>query len=217
MTALETIRSYYDAWQNKHGDMSGVPLADDFEFRGPVPSFDSAEGYRAMAREAGQAVTSFEVRRQFVDGDTVCSISSPNGQPCSPVLASGVSVASYIKLSAATVEPTPGHHPAASAYDKGIGQALGVGAFGLYQVELPPGCETVAHDHATDGAEDVYAVIRGAGTAVIDGEEIALVPGEFIAIQPESVRYVRGGADGLVFIAVCASARTRSTRHQGVN
>ena len=30
--------------------------------------------YRAMAREAGRAVTSFEVRRQFVDGDTVCSI-----------------------------------------------------------------------------------------------------------------------------------------------
>jgi hypothetical protein len=27
-----------------------------------------------MAREAGGAVTSFEVRRQFVDGDTVCSI-----------------------------------------------------------------------------------------------------------------------------------------------
>ena len=50
------------------------PLADDFQFTGPVASFDSAEGYRAMAREAGQAVTSFEVRRQFVDGDTVCSI-----------------------------------------------------------------------------------------------------------------------------------------------
>ncbi len=27
-----------------------------------------------MAREAGAAVTRFEVRRQFVDGDTVCSI-----------------------------------------------------------------------------------------------------------------------------------------------
>ena len=27
-----------------------------------------------MAREAGQAVTSFDVRRQFVDGNTVCSI-----------------------------------------------------------------------------------------------------------------------------------------------
>jgi hypothetical protein len=27
-----------------------------------------------MARQAGEAVTSFAVRRQFVDGNTVCSI-----------------------------------------------------------------------------------------------------------------------------------------------
>jgi ketosteroid isomerase-like protein len=74
MTAAETVALYYDAWQNRRGDFSEVPLADDFEFTGPVASFDSAEGYRAMAREAGQAVTSFDVRRQFVDGNTVCSI-----------------------------------------------------------------------------------------------------------------------------------------------
>ncbi len=74
MTALETVALYYDAWQNKQGDLTDVPLADDFRFTGPVASFDSAEGYRAMAREAGQAVTSFDVRRQFVDGNTVCSI-----------------------------------------------------------------------------------------------------------------------------------------------
>ena len=74
MTALETVALYYDAWMNGHGDFSGVPLAEDFEFTGPVASFGSAEGFRAMAREAGQAVTSFEVRRQFADGDTVCSI-----------------------------------------------------------------------------------------------------------------------------------------------
>ena len=74
MTAQETVTRYYDAWQTKHGDLGDVPLADDFQFTGPVASFDSAEGYRAMAREAGQALTSFEVRRQFVAGDTVCSI-----------------------------------------------------------------------------------------------------------------------------------------------
>ena len=74
MTALDAVTLYYDAWQNRKGDFSDVPLADDFEFTGPVASFDSAEGYRAMAREAGQAVTSFAVRRQFVDGGTVCSI-----------------------------------------------------------------------------------------------------------------------------------------------
>ena len=74
MTPLEAVARYYDAWQTKRGDFSDVPLADDFEFAGPVASFDSAEGYRAMAREAGQAITRFDVRRQFVDGNTVCSI-----------------------------------------------------------------------------------------------------------------------------------------------
>jgi hypothetical protein len=74
MTAQETVALYYDAWRTRRGDFSDVPLAGDFQFVGPVASFDSAAGYREMAGQAGQAVTSFEVRRQFVDGDTVCSI-----------------------------------------------------------------------------------------------------------------------------------------------
>jgi ketosteroid isomerase-like protein len=74
MTAQDIVAEYYDAWQSKQGDLSEVALADDFRFTGPVASFDSAEGFRGMALEAGQAVTNFDVRRQFVDGDTVCSI-----------------------------------------------------------------------------------------------------------------------------------------------
>jgi ketosteroid isomerase-like protein len=74
MTSEEIVALYYDAWQNRGGDLSEVPLADDFTFTGPVASFEDAAGYTAMAAEAGQAVTSFEVRRQFLDGDTVCSI-----------------------------------------------------------------------------------------------------------------------------------------------
>jgi len=65
---------YYDAWINHHGDMSEVPLAEDMVFLGPVASFDSAGGYRAMARQAGAAVTSFRVRHQFTDGNLVCSV-----------------------------------------------------------------------------------------------------------------------------------------------
>jgi ketosteroid isomerase-like protein len=74
MTAEETVALYYDAWQTKGGDFADVPLADDFAFTGPVASFDSAEGFRAMASEAGPAVTSFSVRRQFADGNAVLSI-----------------------------------------------------------------------------------------------------------------------------------------------
>jgi ketosteroid isomerase-like protein len=74
MSTTEAVRLYYDAWQHKGGDFSAVPLADDFVFTGPVASFDTADGYREMARQAGREVTSFVVRRQFFDGDSVCSI-----------------------------------------------------------------------------------------------------------------------------------------------
>jgi SnoaL-like domain len=74
MTARETVGLYYEAWQHRAGDFDDVPLADEFTFTGPVASFTDADGFRAMAREAGPAVTSFAVRRQFVDGNVVCSI-----------------------------------------------------------------------------------------------------------------------------------------------
>ena len=44
MTARETVALYYDAWQNKQGDLGDVPQADAFQFIGPVASFDSAGG-----------------------------------------------------------------------------------------------------------------------------------------------------------------------------
>ena len=75
MTALETARSLLRRLAEQARRLQRrCRWPTDFEFTGPVASFDSAEGYRAMAREAGQAVTSFEVRRQFVEGNTVCSI-----------------------------------------------------------------------------------------------------------------------------------------------
>jgi uncharacterized cupin superfamily protein len=109
----------------------------------------------------------------------------------------------YRAVAAADLAAAPGPHPAASAYDKDIGAVLGVGRFGVYQVELPPGAETAAHDHVADGAEDVYAVIAGSGAVVVDGEEVPIRPGMFVAVERESTRHVRAGSDGLVFIAVC--------------
>jgi uncharacterized cupin superfamily protein len=47
----------------------------------------------------------------------------------------------YTRVQAHALEPA---HPAASRYDKGIGQALGIATFGIYQVELPPGLVFIA-------------------------------------------------------------------------
>ena len=74
MSVLDVVGSYYGAWMAGKGDFSAVPLAPDFTFTGPVASFDTAEGFREMAAQAGPMVTRFSVRRQFVDDDTVCSI-----------------------------------------------------------------------------------------------------------------------------------------------
>lgn len=70
-------------------------------------------------------------------------------------------------------------------------------------MELPPGAESVAHDHTDDGAEDVYAVLAGSGWVIVDGEEVPVQPGTFIAVDRESTRHVRAGPAGLTYIAVC--------------
>jgi ketosteroid isomerase-like protein len=74
MPIADVVSSYYGAWMAGKGDFSKVPLAPDFAFTGPVASFDTAEGFRQMAAQASPLVTRFTVRRQFTDGDTVCSI-----------------------------------------------------------------------------------------------------------------------------------------------
>ena len=111
------------------------------------------------------------------------------------------------------VDPTDlsigrGPHPAASPFEKRLGEAIGITAFGLYQIELPAGQETVPHDHRDDHAENAYAILRGNGWVIVDEEETPVEPGQFIAVTSESSRYFRAGPDGLVFVAVCAAPTT---------
>jgi len=100
---------------------------------------------------------------------------------------------SFTLRNASQVEPGPGSHPAASRFDKCVGDELGIQTFGLYQVELPAAAETVCHDHTDDGAEDAYAVLHGSGVVVVDDREVPVGPGDFIAVTPDSTRYVPAG------------------------
>ncbi|HEU5353152.1 MAG TPA: nuclear transport factor 2 family protein [Actinocrinis sp.] len=74
MDTVSIANRYYDAWRLRAGDMSGVPLAEDLVFTGPVADFTDAQGFRAMAAQAGAGVRSFTVRHQFAAGDLVCSV-----------------------------------------------------------------------------------------------------------------------------------------------
>lgn len=116
-----------------------------------------------------------------------------------------LTVVGYQIVNPASMTAGPGPHPAASPFDKRISEHLGIRAFEVYQVELPPGEETVRHDHLDDQVEDVYAILYGEGWLLVDEEQVPLTPGKFVAVSMESARQVRAGDAGLVFIAICGA------------
>lgn len=125
---------------------------------------------------------------------------------CAEIRVSLVRVA-YKIVDPASLTAGPGPHPAASPFDKRVSADLGISAFEVYQVELPPGAETVRHDHREDGVEDLYVILAGDGWVVVDEEELPMRPGLFVAVTIESARQVRAGSEGLVFVATCGAPR----------
>ncbi|QIS20708.1 nuclear transport factor 2 family protein [Nocardia terpenica] len=75
MPNREAVDSYYEAWTELNGDLSKVPLADDFVFVSPVATLRGRDQVQAMAAQFGPVALDFRVRDQFFgDGDTVLSV-----------------------------------------------------------------------------------------------------------------------------------------------
>jgi SnoaL-like domain len=87
MDTREIVTLYYEGWTAKRGDLSDVPLADAFVFKSPVAHIEGADAYRQVAREAGNAITKFELRYLFVDGPMACAILDWQMAPLSGPLA----------------------------------------------------------------------------------------------------------------------------------
>ena len=83
-------------------------------------------------------------------------------------------------------------------------RALGVTAFGINEIRLPPGAAGVEHDEKELGHEEVYVVIAGDGTFTIDGEQVRVTTGDYLRVDPDSTRLIIGGDGGISFLAVGA-------------
>lgn len=81
-----------------------------------------------------------------------------------------------------------------------VRRALDARAFGFNYFTLGPGVVGREHDHAEQGQEEVYFVVKGSGTMRIDGEDVELRPGVFVRIDGESTRCPTAGPDGLEFV-----------------
>jgi mannose-6-phosphate isomerase-like protein (cupin superfamily) len=83
-------------------------------------------------------------------------------------------------------------------------RATGARAFGFNYFVLPPNQKGREHDHAQEGQEEVYFVVRGSGRMRIGGEEVELKPGRFVRVDPDATRLPIAGPEGLEFIATGA-------------
>ena len=105
----------------------------------------------------------------------------------------------YSVVDVYTVEPAgPGGHV------RFLRRAVGATAFGFNWFDLAPGSDGPEHDETSTGQEEVMIVLAGAGTLTIDGEELPLVARRVVRLDPEAVRQVRSGQDGLTFVTVGA-------------
>jgi mannose-6-phosphate isomerase-like protein (cupin superfamily) len=80
--------------------------------------------------------------------------------------------------------------------------ALGVTAFGINELRLPPGASGSLHDESATGQEEVYYVLEGSGTMAVDGEEVELRPGRYVFVAPGTPRQLTAGDDGLTWLCI---------------
>jgi uncharacterized cupin superfamily protein len=82
-------------------------------------------------------------------------------------------------------------------------RALGVTAWGMNVLDLEPNVTGYPeHDHAKDGQEEVYLVLRGSATLHADGQEWRLEPGVLVRVGPGQRRKFIPGAEGATILAI---------------
>ena len=86
------------------------------------------------------------------------------------------------------------------------GAELGVESFGMQVFDFPAGfADYPEHDHAAEGMEEIYVVLRGSAEFVIDTERVALGPDRMLRVAPESRRKLEPGPDGVRILVVGAT------------
>ena len=74
--------------------------------------------------------------------------------------------------------------------------SLGLSSFGLQVADIPPnsGDAYPEHDHAHDGQEEVYLLLRGSADLHLPGRVVALDPGDLRTSRPGAHAVASGAA-----------------------
>ena len=96
-----------------------------------------------------------------------------------------------------------------------VRRTLGLGAFGLNVVDIPPGEQIPEHDETGRDQEEVFFVIAGSPTLVVDGEDHPASAGTFARLDPEHARTVRNDGAETARVLIASAPRTSGYRPMG--
>jgi hypothetical protein len=85
-----------------------------------------------------------------------------------------------------------------------VRRELGVEAFGINWFEVAANMSGPEHDEAETQQEEVNVVVSGSGVFRVDGEDVPFTAPVAFRFDPETVRQVTAGPDGLTMVAVGA-------------
>jgi uncharacterized cupin superfamily protein len=74
-------------------------------------------------------------------------------------------------------------------------KTLGAEAFGFNVVDIAPGGEIPAHNHAQEDQEEVFIILDGQGTIVTGDEEHEAPAGTYCRFAPDVNRTIRNKSD----------------------
>lgn len=89
-----------------------------------------------------------------------------------------------------------------------VRRTLGLRAFGINLVDIPPGEQIPEHAEVERDQEEVFFILSGAPTLVVDGEDHPAPAGSFARLDPEHKRTVRNDSDEPASVLIASAPRS---------
>lgn len=92
-------------------------------------------------------------------------------------------------------------------FAKLVREGMGLSAFGVQIMDLPPDYATESHNESESRQEELYVGLRGSGAVVVHGdteERLALDTDRLVAVGPDFERTLTSGPEGLRVLCIGA-------------
>ena len=87
-------------------------------------------------------------------------------------------------------------------FAKLVRTGLGISAFGVQIMDLPPDYTTAAHDESDTGQQELYVALRGAGAVVAGERRLPLDTEHLVRVDAGVDRVLASGPEGLRVLCV---------------